>query len=115
MHDLRFACRQLAKGPGFAAVAILTLALGIGATAGSVLQLMLGQGLKLATLGLAVGLFACVVLARFLGNLLYGVSPYDPLSLAAVSLVLVAIGLFASWLPSHRATRVNPVESLRTE
>jgi predicted permease len=87
----------------------------LGATAGSVRQLMLGQGLKLAAIGLAVGLIVAVGLARLMGSLLYAVSPYDPLSLGAVSIVLVAIGLFASWLPSHRATRVNPVEALRAE
>jgi ABC-type antimicrobial peptide transport system permease subunit len=43
------------------------------------------------------------------------VSPYDPLSLALVSAVLVAIGLFSSWLPARRATRVNPTEALRAE
>lgn len=87
----------------------------LGATAGAVRQLILGQGLKLAALGLGTGLLASVWLAKLMGSVLYGVSPHDPLSLAAVSVVLVAIGLGASWLPSHRATRVNPVEALRTE
>lgn len=87
----------------------------LGATAGSVRQLMLGQGLKLAALGLGLGLLTSLSVARLMGSLLYAVSPYDPLSLAAVSLVLIAIGLIASWLPSHRATRVNPVEALRAE
>ena len=87
----------------------------LGATGGSVRQLMLGQGLKLAALGLVLGLLASLGAARLMGSVLYNVSPYDPLSLAAVSLVLVAIGLIASWLPSHRATRVNPVEALRAE
>jgi predicted permease len=87
----------------------------LGATAGSVHQLMLGQGLRLAAIGLGLGVLASVALARLMSSLLYAVSPYDPLSLGAVSLVLVAIGLFASWLPSHRAARVNPVEALRAE
>lgn len=89
--------------------------LALGATAGSVRQLMLGQGLKLAALGLGVGLLASLGAARLMGTMLYAVSPYDPLSLAAVSILLVAIGLFASWLPSHRATQVDPVEALRAE
>jgi ABC-type antimicrobial peptide transport system permease subunit len=76
---------------------------------------MLGQGLRLAAIGLGLGLLACLGLARLMGSMLYGVSPYDPLSLAAVSVVLVAIGLISSWLPAHRATRVNPTEALRTE
>ena len=87
----------------------------LGATAGSVRQLMLGQGLKLAAIGLGLGLLACAGLGRLTASLLYNVSPYDPLSLAAVSIVLVGIGLFSSWLPAHRATRVNPTEALRTE
>jgi predicted permease len=87
----------------------------LGATATSVRQLMLGQGLRLAAIGLGLGLLACLGVARLMGSMLYGVSPYDPLSLAAVSVVLVAIGLFSSWLPAHRATRVNPTEALRTE
>ena len=87
----------------------------LGATAGSVRQLMLGQGLKLAAIGLGLGLLVSLGSARLMSSLLYAVSPYDPISLAAVSVVLVAIGLFASWLPSHRATKVNPVEALRAE
>jgi predicted permease len=87
----------------------------LGATAGAVRQLMLGQGLRLAAFGLGIGLLASVTLARLMGSMLYGVSPYDPLSLALVSAVLVAIGLFSSWLPARRATRVNPTEALRAE
>ena len=87
----------------------------LGATPQSVRQLMLRQGLKLAVLGLALGLLASLGLAQLMGSLLYGVSPYDPFSLGAVTLVLLAIGLFASWLPARRATRVNPVEALRAE
>lgn len=87
----------------------------LGATAGSVRQLMLNQGLKLAAIGLGTGLVACIAVAKLTASLLYGVSPYDPLSLGAVSVLLVAIGLFSSWVPAHRATRVNPTEALRTE
>ncbi|MBI5767111.1 MAG: ABC transporter permease [Verrucomicrobia bacterium] len=89
--------------------------LALGATTGAVRSLMLGQGLRLAAFGLGTGLLASLALAQLMGSLLYGVAPHDPLSLAAVSLVLIVIGLFASWLPSHRATRVNPVEALRAE
>ncbi len=87
----------------------------LGATAGSVRQLMLNQGLKLAGIGLGVGLLACLGVAKLTASVLYGVSPYDPLSLGLVSLLLVAIGLFSSWVPARRATRVNPTEALRTE
>jgi putative ABC transport system permease protein len=87
----------------------------LGATPGSVRQLMLGQGLRLAAFGLALGLLASVALARVVGSLLYAVSPYDPLVLAAVSFLLGAIGLLACWLPARRATQVNPVEALHAE
>jgi ABC-type antimicrobial peptide transport system permease subunit len=76
---------------------------------------MLGQGLRLAAFGLALGLLASVALARVVGSLLYAVSPYDPLVLAAVSFLLGAIGLLACWLPARRATQVNPVEALHAE
>lgn len=87
----------------------------LGATAGTVQRLMLAHGLKLAALGLGLGLLACLGLARLMGSLLYGVSPYDPLSLGAVALLLIFIGLAASWLPAAQATRVDPVEALRAE
>jgi len=87
----------------------------LGATAQSVRQMMLGQGLRLAAFGLGVGILASLGLGQLMGSLLYGVSPFDPLIYAAVAVLLAAIGLFASWLPAHRATRINPTEALRNE
>jgi ABC-type antimicrobial peptide transport system permease subunit len=87
----------------------------LGATAASVQQLMLGQGLKLALLGLGVGVLAALGLARLMGTLLYGVAPHDPASLMAVCAVLLAGGLLACFLPARRATKVNPMVALRTE
>lgn len=87
----------------------------LGATSAAVRQLMLGQGLRLACLGLGVGLLAAAGLGKLMSSVLYGVSSFDILSLAAVSVVLLAIGVLASWLPAHRATRINPVEALRAE
>lgn len=87
----------------------------LGATAESVRHLMLGQGLRLACIGLGIGLLAAAGLGKLMSSALYGVSPFDMLSLAIVSIVLLAIGLVASWLPAHRATRINPVEALRAE
>ncbi len=87
----------------------------LGATAASVRQLILGQGLRLAAIGLGAGLLAAFGLARLMGSLLYGVSPYDPLSLGAVSFLLVVIGLFSSWLPARRAAKVDPMVALRAE
>ncbi len=87
----------------------------LGATSTAVRHLMLGQGLRLACLGLGVGLLAAAGLGKLMSSVLYGVSSFDVLSLAAVSIVLLAIGILASWLPAHRATRINPVEALRAE
>jgi putative ABC transport system permease protein len=87
----------------------------LGATAASVRSLMLGQGLRLALIGLGAGLVACLGLSRLMESLLYGVSPVDPLVLATVVLLLGLIGLVSSWLPARRATQVNPMDALRTE
>jgi predicted permease len=87
----------------------------LGATARSVRELMLQQGLRLAAFGLGGGVLASLGLGKLMDALLYGVSPFDPVVYGAVIVLLVAIGLFASWLPAHRATRINPVEALRTE
>lgn len=87
----------------------------LGATGAAVRQLIIGQGLKLAAFGLVLGLLGAVSLARLMGSMIYGVSAYDPLSLATVSVLIVAIGVFASWLPARRATRVNPLTALRSE
>lgn len=87
----------------------------LGATVQSVRQLMLGEGLRVALVGLGVGLLACVGLGRLMESVLYGVSPLDPFNLGTVAVVMIVIGLLASWVPAHRATRVNPVEALRNE
>jgi putative ABC transport system permease protein len=87
----------------------------LGATGDSVRNLIIGQGLKLAVFGLVLGLLGAISLARLLGSVVYGVSAYDPLSLAAVSLLIIGIGVFSSWFPARRATRVNPLTALRTE
>ena len=76
---------------------------------------MLGEGLRVALVGLGVGLLACVGLGRLMESVLYGVSPLDPFNLGTVAVVMIVIGLLASWVPAHRATRVNPVEALRNE
>jgi predicted permease len=89
--------------------------LALGSTTQGVVGLVLRNGLKLAGLGLLIGLAAALGLARLLQSTLYGVSPFDPISFAAVALVLAAIGVLACWLPARRATQVNPIEALRSE
>lgn len=87
----------------------------IGARAGDVLRLVLGQAMRLAAIGIVVGVLAALVLARFLQSLLYGVGSADPLVLAAVVVVLSGIAALACYVPARRATRVNPVDALRHE
>jgi putative ABC transport system permease protein len=89
--------------------------LALGATVSDVRRLVLGEGLRLALLGAAIGLGAAVSGARLLQGLLYGVHPLDPASLLAAALLLVAVSGLASYLPARRATRVDPIVALRAE
>ena len=87
----------------------------LGARPADVLTLILGQGLRLALLGVAAGLAAAFVLTRFLSTLLFGVSATDPLTFASVTLLLAAVALLACYLPARRASRVEPLVALRYE
>jgi len=87
----------------------------LGAGRYDVLSLVVGYGLKLAMLGVAVGAVAAAALARFLSSLLYGVKSTDPITYLVVSLVLTGVGLAASYLPARRATKVDPTVALRDE
>ena len=87
----------------------------LGARPGDVLRLVLGEGLKLTAAGVIIGIVAALALTRLLTKLLFGVDPTDPLTLAAVAVVLAAVATLACWLPAHRATRIHPTEALRTE
>lgn len=85
----------------------------VGARSTDILQLVIRRGLKLAAIGLLIGVVAALALARLMGSLLYGVSATDPLSLVVAILVLGLAALLACLLPALRATRVDPITALR--
>jgi putative ABC transport system permease protein len=87
----------------------------LGAERRDVLGMVLRQGLKLTLIGLIIGIAGALVLSRFLANLLYGVTPTDPLTFMAVSLILLAVALLACYIPARRAARVDPMVALRYE
>jgi putative ABC transport system permease protein len=87
----------------------------LGAQAGDVLRMVVGQGMALAFIGVALGLIASFVITRVMSNLLFGVSATDPVTFAGVSLLLSVIALLACYIPARRATRVEPIIALRYE
>ena len=89
--------------------------LALGAAGGDVLRLVVGQGMRLVLVGLAAGLLGAWALSRVLASQLFGISAQDPSTFAAVALLLGLVALAATWLPARRATRVDPMISLRTE
>jgi ABC-type lipoprotein release transport system permease subunit len=121
---------------GFAVVAMLIAAIGIygliqysiamrtreigiriavGAQAGEIFRMILGEGLRLSLIGLAMGLVGALWLGRAGSSLLFGVTATDPLTFLTVSLLLIAIAVAACCFPARRATRVDPVVALRQE
>jgi predicted permease len=93
----------------------LGIRMALGAARGDVLRLVVGDGMRLAALGLALGLGAALALTRLMRALLFHVSPVDPLGLAAVALLLVAVALVAAYVPARRAARIDPASTLRLE
>jgi len=120
----------------FAAVALLLAAIGIyglmsyavqqrtqeigirmalGAGRGQMMRLIMGQGMRLAAVGIVIGLAAAYGLTRFLAGLLFNVKATDPWTFAMVAAILSAVALGAAFIPAHRATRIDPVLALRQE
>jgi predicted permease len=87
----------------------------LGARRPDVLRLILAGAGRLAVIGVAVGLVSALALTRLIANLLYGISPRDPLTFLAVPAILISVALVASYLPARRATKVDPMTALRYE
>jgi putative ABC transport system permease protein len=87
----------------------------LGAQRGNVLRMVIGEGMKLALIGVSLGLIASFALTQTMKNLLFGVSTTDPLTFLGITLLLAAVALFACWIPARRATKVAPLVALRHE
>jgi ABC-type antimicrobial peptide transport system permease subunit len=87
----------------------------LGATPGNVRRMILSQGLWLAGFGVLIGLAAAAVLGRLIAAQLYGVSPVDPLTIAAAAAIFLAVAVLASLLPAARAAGRSPLDALRAD
>ena len=87
----------------------------LGAERKDVMRMVLGEGARMALIGVAAGIAAALGLTRLMANELFGVSPYDPVTFAAVAVVLTVVALLACYIPARRAVRVDPMVALRYE
>jgi putative ABC transport system permease protein len=86
-----------------------------GAQRARILQLVVGEGLRLSAAGMAVGLAGAFAVTRLMTSMLVGVEPTDPLTFAAIALLFLVIAAAASWLPARRASRLDPMQAIREE
>jgi putative ABC transport system permease protein len=85
----------------------------LGAQAWDIRRMVIGQGARLAFAGVAIGLASALYLARYMAPLLYGIDTRDPVTFAVVPVLLLGVTLAATWIPATRATRVDPIQTLR--
>jgi ABC-type antimicrobial peptide transport system permease subunit len=87
----------------------------LGADRGDVLRLILTRALRIVVAGVIAGLVGAAGVTRVLQTFLFGVTPTDPMAFTIVTLLLMAVGLMAAWLPARRAARIDPWAALRAE
>jgi hypothetical protein len=87
----------------------------LGATAAAVRRQVVSQGTTVVVIGIVIGVGAALVTTRFLGALLYDVEAVDPIVFAAMSVIMISMGVLASYMPARRASSVDPIEALRSD
>ena len=87
----------------------------VGASAGVIFSMVLGEAMRLIAIGVIAGLLASLLLTRLLAGMLFEVGPLDPATYAATSLALLVIAALAAYFPARRSMQMAPVEALRTE
>jgi len=86
-----------------------------GAPHRSILNLIVGEGIKLGAGGIVIGLVAAAMVTRVMTSMLVSVTPTDPLTFAAIVLLFILIAIVASWIPARRAARLDPMAALRED
>jgi putative ABC transport system permease protein len=87
----------------------------LGAQRGQILRIILGQGLTTTAIGVGIGILAALGLTRTIENLLFGITPTDPVTFAAVIALLAGVSMLACYLPARRATDTDPIQALRQD
>jgi ABC-type antimicrobial peptide transport system permease subunit len=91
------------------------LRIALGAQPSAVLRMVVRQAVSLASAGLAIGLFAAALLTQLMAAMLFGVKATDPATFGAAAALLLGTAVLASWIPAHRASKVDPVDALRAD